>query len=430
MPRQTTDLRTGDDPAAGTPTKRLAKRRILRPWRIVLALLAALASLCGGLWLHALAEFGATPTEAEEGRYAALRYWSKDRRRFQAPGEQHFLPDRVQGAGSGGWFLRFVAPDPNAPRKPLPTVALGPEDFGEPAGDIAARWLGHSALILEIAGRRILVDPVFGNAAPIPGVVRRYVDSPLRREDIPKIDVVLITHDHYDHLEYATMRHLRERDALFVCPLGVGAHLRRWGVPDSRIRELAWGETLDLKPDGGRKAGGLAITAERTIHFSGRTWGTRDRSLWACYAIRGGDRRVFVSGDGGYGPHFEDFGRRHGPFDLAFVEIDGWNAGWPGTHMFPEEVVQAVRDLRAKAFVPVHWGVFDLALHPWDESIRMVADLMDEAAWEAMLAPEVHEDGEEGAWDGLHVKLLTPMMGELVVPGRTATERWWERTGR
>ncbi|MDR2032706.1 MAG: MBL fold metallo-hydrolase, partial [Azoarcus sp.] len=265
----------------------------------------------------------------------------------------------------------------------------------------AAYWLGHSSLIVELEGKRLLIDPVFGNAAPIPGIMGRYGAPPLARDQLPPLDYVLITHDHYDHLEYATMRALRDWNVQFVVPYGVGAHLRKWGIAPERIHETGWGETYF--------GNGLDFASERTIHFSGRTFGSRNKSLWTSWSLKGQQFRVFISGDSGYGEHFRDIGAKHGPFDLAFIEIDAWNADWPRTHMFPEEVIRAYHDLGARAMVPVHWGVFDLGDHPWDESIRLVADLATKAG---------------------DVRLLTPLMGEKLLPGATATGAWWEKRGK
>jgi L-ascorbate metabolism protein UlaG (beta-lactamase superfamily) len=264
---------------------------------------------------------------------------------------------------------------------------------------MAAYWLGHSSLIIELEGKRILVDPVFGNAAPLPFVVRRYGPPPLEREDLPLPEYVLITHDHYDHLEYAAIRHLRDKKTLFIVPLGVGAHLLKWGVPPEKIRELGWGDEFNQD--------GVSIVAERALHWSGRRFSTaaRNSSLWVSYVLKGRRKRVFVGGDTGYSEHFRAIGEKHGPFDLAFLEIDAWNPGWPKTHLFPNEVLHACRDVHAKALVPVHWGVFDLALHPWDESIRMIADLADKAG---------------------DITLLTPLMGQKFVPGLTQFSCWWE----
>jgi L-ascorbate metabolism protein UlaG (beta-lactamase superfamily) len=376
------------------------------------------APLLGLPGCHLLQTIGAAPDAAALATYEKLPYFKDGH--FQSPEETPYYQDRITGNGRPGWS-HFLLPSPNTPKAPLPHVALNAASFAPLVRDavpdsapdaapgfaadiapdfapLAAYWLGHSSLIIELEGKRLLVDPVFGNAAPVPGIVRRYVDAPIKRDDLPPLDYVLITHDHYDHLEYATMRALRGRKTRFIVPLGVGAHLRKWGIPAHRIHEMGWGEAFAQD--------GLVIASERTLHFSGRTFGRRNTTLWTSYALKGRARRVFISGDGGYGAHFKEIGAKHGPFDLAFIEIDGWNPGWPKTHLFPKEVIQAHRDLEARALVPVHWGVFDLALHPWDESIRIIADLADQAG---------------------DIKLLTPLMGERLTP-EGATQRWWEAT--
>ncbi|MDR2688703.1 MAG: MBL fold metallo-hydrolase [Azoarcus sp.] len=370
-------------------------RKMLRRALSSVAVVAALAAVAG---CHLLQVFGDTPSAEEMAAYDERPYFKDGL--FQSPEALPRFPERITGPGPAGW-LRFISPNPNAPDMPLPKVALDKSSFAATPADFAAYWLGHSSLIIELEGKRLLVDPVFGNAAPVPGIVRRFGDAPLEREQLPALDYVLITHDHYDHLEYATMRALRNDSVHFVVPLGVGAHLRKWGIAAHRIHEIGWGEVYS--------AGGLTIASERTIHYSGRTFGTRNRSLWTSYALKGQRLRVFISGDSGYGEHFKDIGEKHGPFDLAFIEIDGWNPGWPKTHMFPEEVIRVYHDIGARAFVPVHWGVFDLARHPWDESIRLIADLSARAG---------------------DVNLLTPLMGEKLIPGETKTNAWWERAGK
>lgn len=369
-------------------------KKVLRRVLIALTLLGVLLAAVG---CHLLQTLGEAPNADAIAAYEKLPYFKNGR--FQSPEELPHYPERVSGGGASGWS-RFLLPNPHAPKVPLPQVALNADSFASPADDaapLAAYWLGHSSLIIELEGKRLLVDPVFGNAAPLPGIVRRFGDAPILREQLPELDYVLITHDHYDHLEYATMRALRGRDTRFIVPLGVGAHLRKWGIPAERIHEMGWGERFEEN--------GLSIAAERALHYSGRTFDTRNASLWACYILKGQRRRVFISGDGGYGEHFKDIGAKHGPFDLAFIEIDGWNPGWPKTHMFPKEVIQTYHDINTRAFVPVHWGVFDLARHPWDESIKMIAELAEAAG---------------------DVKLLTPLMGERLTP-ESVTGEWWTR---
>jgi len=355
----------------------------------VAAVPLVVAALLGGC---ALREFGQTPEDVSS--YENLPYFSDGK--FRASRDTPYYPDRIRGV-KGNRFLGFFMTSPYAPKTPLPMIRPDKDAFAGKPEALAVVWLGHSSLMIELEGKRFLVDPVFDNAAPIPFAVRRYGPSPLKREDLPIPDYVLITHDHYDHLEYATICHFRDKETLFIVPLGVGAHLAKWGVPPEKIRELGWGEAF-TKDD-------ISIFAESSVHFSGRTFSTRNSSLWVSYVLKGKQRRVFISGDTGYGEHFRAIGAKHGPFDVAFFEIDGWNPGWPNTHLFPADVIRAYHDVQATSLVPVHWGVFDLALHPWDESIRMIATLAD-------------EDGS--------VNLLTPLMGQKLVPGLTPVSRWWE----
>jgi L-ascorbate metabolism protein UlaG (beta-lactamase superfamily) len=358
--------------------------------KIIAGISAAPLLVASFLAGYALREFGQTPEDLSA--YEGLPYFADGL--FHSPEPTGYYPDRISG-GSSSW-LRFLLSNPNAPKTPLPMQTITSASFAEKPEELAAYWLGHSSLILELEGKRFLVDPVFGNAAPVPFIVRRYGPSPLDREELPPLDYVLITHDHYDHLEYATIRYLKNRDILFIVPLGVGAHLVKWGVSPEKICELGWGDEFSRD--------GISVIAECVRHFSGRSFSTRNSSLWAGYVLKGQNHRIFISGDTGYGNHFQAIGEKHGPFDLAFIEIDGWNSGWPDTHLFPAGVLRTYHDIRAKALVPVHWGVFDLALHPWDESIRALCALAD-------------EDG------GL--TLLTPLMGQKLLPGVTPLSRWW-----
>jgi L-ascorbate metabolism protein UlaG (beta-lactamase superfamily) len=271
---------------------------------------------------------------------------------------------------------------------------LDKSSFTDPPSDYALYWLGHSSAILELGGKRILFDPVFGNAAPIPFMVSRYDEAPIKREELPAVDYIVITHNHYDHLEKETVRAIK--NGRFIVPLGVGAALRGWGVGADRITELGWGDSF--------KQDGLTITALEGVHFSGRTFSDRYKTLWAAYVVSSAQKNIFWSGDTGYGSHFARFREEYGPFDLAAVEIDGWNPGWARSHMFPDESVQAARDLGAEFILPIHWGVFDLAMHPWHESIDAFMERAEGAAF----------------------KTLTPKMGERMVPGETLTKPWWK----
>jgi L-ascorbate metabolism protein UlaG (beta-lactamase superfamily) len=378
----------------------MTRKHLLRRALLPLAVVATLAAVTG---CHLLQTVGEVPSAEEVAVYEKLPYYRNGQ--FQSP-EPLIHPGRTTEAikpsewlGFAWRFLsRAAVKNPHAPTAPLPRIALDKTAFAATPADLAAYWLGHSTLIVELEGKRLLVDPVFGNAAPLPGIMRRYSEPPLARDQLPPLDYVLLTHDHYDHLEYATMRALRDWDVQFIVPYGVGAHLRKWGIAPERIHETGWGEHI--------QAGDLTFASERTLHFSGRTLGTRNKSLWTSWSLKGRQFRVFISGDSGYGEHFKEIGAKHGPFDLAFIEIDAWNADWPNTHMFPEEAIRACHDVGARAMVPVHWGVFDLGNHPWDESINKISAL--------------------AAQDDT-IKLLTPLMGERVVPGESVTQAWWRQ---
>ncbi|MCD8081195.1 MAG: MBL fold metallo-hydrolase [Bacteroides sp.] len=344
--------------------------------------------------LYVLIEIGSLYSQTERAeRYGKYSFYDIHTHQFVSPEELVFHPGRVTGGDAG--FLHFFKKSPHAPTHDLPKTPLTRKDFPSTPSSYAFYWLGYSSLILELDGQRILIDPVLENAAPFPGLAQRYTTSPINRKELPDIDIVLITHDHYDHLEARTMRHLKKRNTTFIVPSGVGARLHGWGIPEEKIVEMAWEQTLNIAS--------LQITATPAVHYSGRSKTDRNKTLWTGYAIQGKEKNIFWSGDSGYGDHFREIGKKYGPFDLACVEIDGWNDGWPNTHLFPTEVIQVCEDVHASVLLPVHWGVFDLALHPWNESIG-----------------EIYKLAEEN-----FIEILTPLMGQKVIPGQTQTNRWW-----
>jgi L-ascorbate metabolism protein UlaG (beta-lactamase superfamily) len=331
--------------------------------------------------------------EDRKDRFSGLAYYSSVTDEFISPEKLTYHPEQTTGGDPG--FARFFKTSPYAPEHPLPKQLVYKSDFSEIPSKLAALWLGHSTIIVELDGKRILFDPVFKNAGPFPGIVRRYDESPLKREELPEIDIVIITHDHYDHLETATIKSLAAKEIEFIVPLGVGARLEGWGVPKDHITELGWHQD--------KTYGSIKITALPGIHYSGRSNKDRNKTLWASFAIKGEDKNLFISGDTGYGKHLKDIGEKYGPFDLAFVEIDGWNKGWPLTHLFPDEAIQLCKDIDTKLMFPIHWATFDLALHPWNKSIEMVAIKAAEN----------------------NIELITPILGEKVIPYVSPTNNWW-----
>jgi L-ascorbate metabolism protein UlaG (beta-lactamase superfamily) len=269
-----------------------------------------------------------------------------------------------------------------------------------PAAGLRAFWIGHASTYVEIDGLRLLLDPVFGErVSPLPVGPGRFHAPPIALADLPRIDAVLISHDHYDHLDMDTVRHLAQRGSRFLVPLGIGAHLERWGVPPAQIEELEWWQERSL--------GNVRIVCTPTRHYSGRGLGNRSTTLWSSWSVIGPQHRFFYSGDTGYGKLFQEIGTRFGPFDMAFVKIGAYGPGaaWTDIHMTPEQAVQVNRDVRARRMFPVHWSTFNLAYHDWDEPIRRT----------------VAEAARVG------VDLVTPRVGEVVDADRPfQSTRWWE----
>ncbi|MFC8016536.1 MBL fold metallo-hydrolase [[Kitasatospora] papulosa] len=255
------------------------------------------------------------------------------------------------------------------PAGPVPVTA--PPAAQKLASDgLHVTWYGHSTALVEIEGARILTDPVFSDRcspAPLPGP-RRLHPSPLPVTELPALDAVIISHDHYDHLDAPTVRALtRTQSAPFVVPLGVGAHLERWNVPAARIVEIDWDESVTVN--------GVRLTATEARHYSGRGL-TSDKTLWTSWVLAGENRRVFYSGDSGYFPGYADIGSAYGPFDVTLMQIGAYGDAWADIHMTPEQALTAHHDVGGDLLIPLHWATFDLALHPWAEP----ADRLQHAA--------------------------------------------------
>ena len=294
------------------------------------------------------------------------------------------------------WYL-FKKSNESAPKEPLPVVS--PKDALQGPASVSPRfvWLGHSSVLLELEGKRILIDPVFSERASVFSWVgpKRFQPSPVQAQDLPPLDAVLISHDHYDHLDKTTIVALRNRTASFHVPLGVGAILKDWGIPASQIVEYAWWDRHD--------GNDMTIVAVPARHFSGRGLFDRDKTLWCSWVIFGRTGRVYHSGDTGMTEQFKEIGEKYGPFDIAFIKIAAYNENWPDIHLTPEKAVAAAAMLKGKIMVPIHWGTFDLGLHSWYEPIeRFVKEAEKEKT-----------------------RIITPKMGELVVPENYENVFWW-----
>ena len=313
-------------------------------------------------------------------------------------------PETPTGAGAMFDYLvrQFSGDEVRVPPSPLPVLSVDKTALAAApsVGGLRAFWIGHASVYVEVDGLRLLLDPVFAErVSPIAVGPKRFHPPPIALADLPRIDAVLISHDHYDHLDMETVQHLAANGTRFFVPLGIGAHLERWGVPPAQIEEMEWWQRKTLA--------NVEFVCTPTRHYSGR--GLRDRSatLWSSWSVLGPRHRFFYSGDTGYGTHFQEIGSRLGPFDLAFVKVGAYGPGqsWIDIHMPPEQSVQAHRDVRAKRMFPVHWSTFNLAYHDWDEPIRRTV-------------AEARRTG---------VELVTPRLGEWVdADGGFASTPWWE----
>ncbi|WP_249522613.1 MBL fold metallo-hydrolase [Modestobacter marinus] len=307
------------------------------------------------------------------------------------------------------------------PGGPIP---LTTPEVPEQAAALAVTWFGHSSALLEVDGRRVLVDPVWGervSPSPLLGPTRLH-EPPVPVESLPPVDAVLISHDHYDHLDLPTVRALlRGQSAPFVVPLGIGAHLRRWGVPDERIVELDW--------DGATTIDGLTLTCTEAGHFSGRFF-ARDTTLWSSWVVAGPRHRVFFGGDTGYTPAFAGIGARLGPFDLTLQPIGAYNDAWHAIHMDPEEAVRAHGDLGGRVLVPIHWATFNLAFHRWAEPVQRLLTAA-EARGVQVVVPQPGERIDVLAPPPLHDWWTAVGSADDVPPGRpTAGPARGRRTAR
>ena len=283
--------------------------------------------------------------------------------------------------------------DDKNPTKPLPSIRFDSDQLTE--GKFA--WLGHSTLLMKTNDVVIMTDPVFHRASPVPVMGSSFpIQHPISIDDLPTVDAVIISHDHYDHLDYRAIRVLSKRVDRFFVPLGVKAHLERWGVASEHISELDWYESVVYR--------GIRLTLAPARHFSGRGIWDRDSTLWGSWIISSNLLNVYFSGDGGYSDAFKTIGQNFGPFDFAFIDSGAYDADWSQIHLMPEETVQASIDLDAKVLIPIGWSKFDLALHPWDEpAIRLTKEA-----------------------EKRDVTVATPIIGEVFDAVDFPSIRWWE----
>ncbi|MEA3152538.1 MAG: hypothetical protein QOK44_127 [Betaproteobacteria bacterium] len=341
--------------------------------------------------------FGGTPQGARLERMKASPSWAGERFRNVHP----ILEGLRDAAVPMPTLHEFLCGgERRVPQRPL--RSMSPLDVWSrpPATGLRATWLGHSTVLIEIDGMRVLTDPVWGRRASPSQLAgpKRFQPVPVPLSAMPAIDVVIVSHDHYDHLDYPTIRELTKRDVPFVTSLGVGAHLEAWGVRAERIVELDWWESHELPGNG------LTVTAAPSQHFSGRGLKNRNSTLWSSFVVRSERHAVFFSGDTGLTMEYEAIRERLGPFDLVMLEVGGLHPSWGDMHLGPENALKALELLGGGPFLPIHWGTFSLAMHAWDQPAEVLLELAPKAG----------------------AQLVMPRLGEPIEPAHAErVTAWW-----
>ena len=285
----------------------------------------------------------------------------------------------------------FPQKDKN-PNLPLPSAEFSLNELG----DNGFSWLGHSTVIMKIGDITIITDPVFHNASPIPGTINPFpMMNKILIESIYDIDIVVISHDHYDHLDYKFFKKISEKVEKIFVPLGVKAHLEKWGIASEKVSELDWYES-DMYQE-------IRLTLTPARHFSGRSLWNRNSTLWGGWIIQSKNNNIFFSGDSGYSEIFRNIGEKYGPFDIAFIDSGAYNSNWSQIHMVPEETVQASIDLRAKILLPIGWAKFDLSTHSWNDPAFRIKKSASK----------------------MGVVVATPLIGEVFYLDAIPDKEWW-----
>jgi len=367
-------------------------RKIIKTTMLVIILLLVVTVIGGFLYMRS-DRFG---VNAEGERL--VRMQNSPNYKAGAFDNLEFTPALAEGTSytdmlSGFFFSKKVR---NIPSSSLPVVQSDLKNL--PLDSNLYVWFGHSSYFMQLDGKRILVDPVFSEyASPVRISVKAFpLSYNYSADDFSQIDIMVITHDHWDHLDYNTFMSIKDKVKHIVTGLGVAAHLEKWGYPTEQITELYWGEQANVD--------GFQFTSTTSRHFSGRTF-TRNTTLWSSFVLQSTSKKIYIGGDSGYGKHFKDIGDKYGPFDYAILENGQYNQMWKYIHMMPEEVIQASQDLRATYTIPVHSSKFPLANHAWDEPLIRVTQAAEKQ----------------------NFPLVTPKMGEIVsLDHYKKYPYWWE----
>ncbi|MDP8170940.1 MBL fold metallo-hydrolase [Pasteurella skyensis] len=367
-----------------------------------LLLLTAVLVIIGVLYVNLHPTFGDSPNAESMDKIQQSTH-------FDGEHFQNLIPTNATSIGMAqgerkidrlGLTMNFIFPpkDKN-PDKPLITKKLNSLNNGEFV------WLGHSTVLFKTNNTTIITDPVFHNASPIPFLVEPFeMTNTPKVADLPFIDAVLISHDHYDHLDYQGIKQMNAKVGHFYVPLGVKAHLLRWGVMNEKVTEYDWYEEVNFNH--------IQFVFAPSRHFSGRGIFNHRQTLWGSWAVIAPKLKVYFSGDGGYSPEFVKIGQRFGGFDIAFMEDGAYNESWKDVHMLPEQTAQASIDIQTKVVLPIHWGKFDLATHQWNEPVQRIAKALQK------YNDKVSEQDK--------IKLATPRIGEIFDLNKLPKFEWWE----
>lgn len=345
-------------------------------------------------------QFGATISAAEKERFSNSPNWNgqifKNHSETSVAISLKDLPSLL--------YKQFFDKAGREPNQPIFIPPFDKKAFLEPSNEPKAVWFGHSVIVMRMNGLTIICDPMFGpDTAPIaPFQSKRYSVNTLSIiDDLPPIDLVLLTHDHYDHLDLQSIKRIHTKVGHFYVALGTARHLKKWGVPNDKITEFDWWQSEGFKD--------LTITFTPTRHFSGRGLFDRATSLWGGWALKSPNFSLYISGDSGYDSHFNEVAKRLGPFDFGFVECGQYNPLWHAIHMFPEESVLLSKEVELTVAMPIHWGAFTLSLHPWTEPVERFIS----------------------AAESLNQSYITPEIGTIFsLKNPLQTNKWWEKYKR
>ena len=351
-------------------------------------------SVFTALFINLSPQFGSNPSSYQKKLYS--RFGNYVNGEFKNDEPTKLFTEEMSMAN-------FFKDHPNqVPKKDIIPMELDIESFKSHSnGKFKLSWLGHSAFIMNLGGNIILLDPMLGQFAapvPVPSLKRYSTQIAFSVEDIDTIDMVVYSHDHYDHLDYSTIKKIKGKVGLFIVPHGVGNHLRSWGVSEQSIVELNWEDSIEVN--------GIEFVCLPARHFSGRGPFNRNSTLWSSWAIKSEHGKIYFSGDSGYGKHLKKIGNEHGPFDISLIDCGQYNKAWKYSHMFPEQSIKATKDLKGEYLIPIHWGAFTLSTHSWIEP------------------PEkVFANAEK-----LGQKIILPQIGQIISMKQTnyKIKKWWK----